>query len=97
MELGLQDDPGLGAFFNDEDVAHFTIQAVANAFVAGAADEVAFHKLVDYPLSKHGRKRRANGRCATCRTSTRATSRPAQVAGHQWRTGGQRVFRPGAH
>ena len=50
MELGLQDDPGLGAFFNDEDVAHFTIQAVANAFVAGA-DEVAFHKLVDYPLS----------------------------------------------
>lgn len=50
MELGLQDDPGLGAFFDDEDVAHFTIQAVANAFVAGA-DEVAFHKLVDYPLS----------------------------------------------
>ena len=50
MELGLQDDPGLGAYFDDEDVAHFTIQAVANAFVAGA-DEVAFHKLVDYPLS----------------------------------------------
>ena len=50
MELGLQDDPGLGAFFDEEDVAHFTIQAVANAFVAGA-DEVAFHKLVDYPLS----------------------------------------------
>ena len=50
MELGLQDDPGLGAYFNDEDVAHFTIQAVANAFYAGA-DEIAFHKLVDYPLS----------------------------------------------
>ncbi len=50
MELGLQDDPGLGAYFDDEDVAHFTIQAVANAFFAGA-DEVAFHKLVDYPLS----------------------------------------------
>ena len=50
MELGLQDDPGLGAYFNDEDVAHFIIQAVANAFVAGA-DEVAFHKLVDYPLA----------------------------------------------
>jgi hypothetical protein len=50
MELGLQDDPGLGAFFHEEDVAHFTIQAVANAFVAGA-DEVAFHKLVDYPVS----------------------------------------------
>ena len=50
MELGLQDDPRLGAYFDEEDVAHFTIQAVANAFVAGA-DEVAFHKLVDYPLS----------------------------------------------
>ena len=50
MELGLQDDPGLGAYFDEEDVAHFTIQAVANAFVAGA-DEVAFHKLVDYPLT----------------------------------------------
>lgn len=50
MELGLQDDPGLGAYFDDEDVAHFIIQAVANAFVAGA-DEVAFHKLVDYPLT----------------------------------------------
>lgn len=50
MELGLQNDPRLGAYFDDEDVAHFTIQAVANAFVAGA-DEVAFHKLVDYPLT----------------------------------------------
>lgn len=50
MELGLQDDPRLGAYFDDEDVAHFIIQAVANAFVAGA-DEVAFHKLVDYPLT----------------------------------------------
>ena len=95
MELGLQDDPGLGAFFNDEDVAHFTIQAVANAFVAGA-DEVAFHKLVDYPLSSLAGK---GARTAVRYMShvTRQHSRPAQVAGHQWRTGGQRVFRPGAH
>ncbi len=50
MELGLQNDPGLGAYFDEEDVAHFVIQAVANAFYAGA-DEVAFHKLVDYPLT----------------------------------------------
>ena len=51
METGLQDDPGLGAFFDAEDVAHFIIQAVANAFVSGA-DEVALHKLADYPLSQ---------------------------------------------
>ena len=50
MEMGLQDDPGLGALFDDTDVAHFIIQAVANAFVGGA-DELALHKLVDYPLS----------------------------------------------
>ena len=51
METGLQDDPGLGAFFDAEDVAHFIIQAIANAF-AGGADEVALHKLADYPLSQ---------------------------------------------
>ena len=51
MELGLQDDPGLGAYFDDVDVAHFIIQAMANAFVSGA-DEVALHKLVDYPLAR---------------------------------------------
>ena len=51
METGLQDDPGLGAFFDETDVAHFIIQAVANALVGGA-DEVALHKLVDYPLSQ---------------------------------------------
>ena len=51
METGLQDDPGLGAFFDDTDVAHFIIQAVANALVGGV-DEVALHKLIDYPLSQ---------------------------------------------
>ncbi len=51
MEMGLQDDPGLGAYFDDTDVAHFIIQAIANALVGGA-DEVALHKLIDYPLSQ---------------------------------------------
>ena len=51
METGLQDDPGLGAFFDETDVAHFIIQAIANALVGGA-DDVALHKLIDYPLSQ---------------------------------------------
>ena len=51
MEMGLQDDPGLGAFFDDTDAAHFIIQAIANALVGGA-DEVALHKLINYPLSQ---------------------------------------------
>ncbi len=51
MEMGLQDDPGLGAFFDDTDVAHFIIQAVANALVGGA-DEIALHKLINYPLTQ---------------------------------------------
>ena len=51
MEMGLQDDPGLGAYFDDTDAAHFIIQAIANALVGGA-DEVALHKLIDYPLSQ---------------------------------------------
>ncbi len=50
METGLQDDSGLGAYFDDEDRAHFAIQSVANALVAGA-DEVALFKLVDFPLT----------------------------------------------
>ncbi len=49
IETGLQDDPGLCAFFDNEDKAHFIIQSLANAFAAGA-DEIALHKLVDYPL-----------------------------------------------
>lgn len=51
MEMGLQDDPGLGAYFDDTDVAHFIIQAIANALVGGA-DEVALHKLINFPLSQ---------------------------------------------
>jgi hypothetical protein len=50
MEAGLQDDPGLGAHFDDTDVAHFIIQAITNALVGGA-DEVALHKLINFPLS----------------------------------------------
>ena len=51
MEMGLQDDPGLGAYFDATDVAHFIIQAVANALVGGA-DKLALHKLIDFPLSQ---------------------------------------------
>ncbi len=51
VEMGLQDDPGLEAFFDAEDVAHFIIQAVANALYAGA-DEVAMFKLVDFPMDE---------------------------------------------
>ncbi len=59
IETGLQDDPGLCAFFDEADKAHFIIQSMANAFAAGA-DEIALHKLVDYPLyADSGRAARA--------------------------------------
>ncbi len=55
MEAGLEDDPGLGAHFDDTDTAHFIIQTMANALAAGA-DELALHKLADYPMSSDAGK-----------------------------------------